>query len=1679
MDQREAGALRLRWSRAVQTPAKRLCFMFASYRCNDPRARPQSTQLLSRSRGARYGLRALLSACLLGPSTWGYANVSVSESGVASASVPIAVPPGIAGMEPKLGFLYSGGGINGPLGQGWSVQGLSMITRCPANFATDGKRGGVLYQAADKLCLDGQRLIPTNEAGTPQAIAPGDASGVTGGPTYWEYRTEKDTFARIRAYGIANGSAVNGPAFFKVWTKNGQIYEYGNTADSRIEAQGKQLVMTWAANRISDTVGNFMDFRYEEREIAWGSGPGTGVTPGKEWNITSIRYTGRTTPTAVTPANRVDFIYADRTFGQAETYHQGSKNVNVRLLTEVQTFTNQQAAAASQIPVKVYKLSYEPNPAPVTKRNRLARIQDCSGRNPNVCMPAYEFSYSSGGDEAYIEAPGFNLTGLWMQDKKDGRYGFVAADFDGDGRTDILRWSQNAAENQLWFSRPTFGGGGSVQASFVQAAAFNITDQLLFDRDRCYTSFVADFNGDGRADILRYGNPVRYDGFNVCPGAISYLYISDGNGQFSRYSLAALGLERRNSKQTTAQGAPECLLSKGANFYLGDFNGDGRTDVVTAEIPQVNEDSACTQSIRDLQQNCSLTTRCNRLFASNGDGTFTEQSSLIPPKPSLYISTAEEKYRNFTQLDVNDDGISDFLTRAGAVFVSDGSGSFSVLPQTQLPPACTTSSTFDFNGDRRNDCLNPSASVGANPVVGLGASSGIGSALASFNLGNEFFIRFVSSPTYLRQTAGVVETDVNGDGKTDILRWSNSAPENRVWLSNGDGGFTQSASFSSWAQTYQLKQSQYVPNSCSTQSACDAELAAFRASGNWDFVLGDFTGRGHTEILRIGEQNTAEGGTANSNRLLIKANPEVPDQLVQYKSPSGAITRVSYEWLTTTGSTAVYARDTGADAAVYPRIDLQPAYPVVASLSTDTGVGNTAGANTTTQRYFYRGMKGAYDGRGQLGFRQVQREFQGPSGDWLTASTTYSQLWPTIGLTNLVTTRRGQIAGSGTELSRTAYTYCDRAAAIAGCPETTAPANALIRRPYVRQSVETGNDLNGTALPSVTTLNTYSNDWGDPDSISVTTTGLVGGQSRNYTKTTANTYSSPITASESWILGRLTRAQATSTVPDLLLGASAGSATNATATQGQLLTSSAINLSVASIDTTGPNPSTVSGSVTVSGGPVTVSVAGGIAPYTFAWARTGGSTARISANLLGSPSGSQASFTASMTWGEVLTEQFTVTVTDKLGTQASKSMGVTLRVNAIGTAPSVSVSPSPVSASRSDPGTVNASTTASATGSNGPFTYSWVRTGGSTNVISVINASSATPTLTANLGWGASASETFQVTVTDTLSRTAAASVTVNFSVPVAPPSVSISPNPVSASRNNPGVISVGATANVSSGQAPLSYSWVRTGGSTAVVTAANANTATPTFSASVGWSAAVSETFQVTVTDALGRSASASTTVSFTTPVALVCSGPGTVYANRSGAGALSGSATITPSGGTGGYSYNWSRVTGSQISVASPSSMNTVFSASLPASSNIAEVFRGTITDSAGNTASCDVTVNFVATAQLVLSLPSSTLSADRYLNYPTVSGIVSATTTATVSGGSGSFSMSWALMSGSTVIGVTPSPSSVSPQAFTFSATVTRDTFRTGLFRLTVTDSLGGQQSADLNVTLRAWCQGASCP
>ncbi len=1077
------------------------------------------------------------------------AQLAVTQSGSAAFSLPIGVPPGIAGMTPNLAIAYSGGNVNGPVGLGWSIQGISMITRCPQTRTIDGYTLGVTFSSNDKLCLDGQRLIQTSDNGVvvngnivnpgpSNRFQSGDSLGGSGSVAVREYRTEKDSYARVRAYGSAGGAGTNGPAFFRVWTKGGQIYEYGNNANASANAAivpfGKTVVVAWAVSRIADTVGNFIDFQYEQRDVSWGSGSSaTSPLPGHEWNVQEIRYTGNG---AQLPSNKVVFTYDDRVStpgpssisDRAEAYQQGSKNVSIRRLNSIRTYVNAQGTA---VKVKTLKFAYDNGPQ--TNRSRLIRITECAGAAEAQCLPPTVFGYSGGGD-VYQPNAGFasgplNLLPLITP---GGSYGVLPVDFNGDGRTDILRWGDNPADNKLYFSN----GDGS----FTQSALFALNNigNNLFRSDGCFSTLVADLDGDGLPDLFRYSASIGTSGTPCAAPPPTTIHRNRGDGTFDSLAYNGPALSRVISTKSYCTAALQqkgaCVRdswTQGANFFLLDVDGDGIPDLVTTILPaqgkfgEYGDPDPC------------LVLTCTRVYKGDGRGNFAEITTNLA-HVSLYNDPARgaglDAPRNL--VDIDGDGLVDiqgipprYDTNASA-FRSRGDGNFDALG---LAMACTY--PLDFNGDGRADCLQPDPNgVPDNNAlrVSIGALGG-SQVVAGFNLKS-------ASNKLTGADAGVSVVDLNADGRHDILRWNDDPTQTTVYVSNGDGTFTASTTFNLNTPTRQLKRSSY----------------------SVDFVAADFTGRGSTEFLRMVAAPTA--GEAGSNQLYEKIDKTPPDQLMSVTSPSGLSTTLTWVPLSNSisGGIARYVSDRSTapgtpnpNAASYPWLDLNLPLYVVATSTSDSGVG----AARVVTEYGYAGLKSGYDGRGSKGFREVRRQSPGPNGQSVTVLTQYLQEHPYIGVASKTETFQGGLGDPPTmPVSSSVFTYCDKTAPAGAETSATSrvpcsvPPTQRVQIPYLYRSVESGNDIDSarTPLPTVTTLNAFDN-WGNPTSVEVTTVASVFGTSQTTTRKTTNVYTAD-TSGDSWILGRLFRATQDNSVPNVIgsVVPSAGGAPGATATAG-------------------------------------------------------------------------------------------------------------------------------------------------------------------------------------------------------------------------------------------------------------------------------------------------------------------------------------------------------------------------------------------------------------------------------------------------------------------------------------------------------------------------------------------------
>src|SRR5690606_11822372 len=89
---------------------------------------------------------------------------------------------------------------NGMLGVGWSIDGISKITRVGKTIAQDGTKSGVNLSSNDRFALDGKRLIAYKDANG-NILNTASERNANYGKNGTEYRTEIETWVRVYSLG--------------------------------------------------------------------------------------------------------------------------------------------------------------------------------------------------------------------------------------------------------------------------------------------------------------------------------------------------------------------------------------------------------------------------------------------------------------------------------------------------------------------------------------------------------------------------------------------------------------------------------------------------------------------------------------------------------------------------------------------------------------------------------------------------------------------------------------------------------------------------------------------------------------------------------------------------------------------------------------------------------------------------------------------------------------------------------------------------------------------------------------------------------------------------------------------------------------------------------------------------------------------------------------------------------------------------------------------------------------------------------------------------------------------------------------------------------------------------------------------------------------------------------------
>jgi RHS repeat-associated protein len=694
-------------------------------------------------------------------------GVADTEGGASTYRVPLVVPPGRAGLQPELAVVYHSRGGNGLGGMGVSLAGLGSIHRCPQTIEQDGAARAVKYDANDRLCLDGQRLVLV--------------SGSTYGANGAVYRTEVDDFARVTQIGALTGTAT----CFKVELQSGRIRSYGapvsgaacsaSTRSARVQPSGAPATLSWLLEKEEDRVGNNVFYAY------WNFGYG-------EVLISSIDYTGFGTAIG---GRRVTFVHSPRPTSTSAgvidndvsaSFLTGGLTMQTQRLTQIDTWVGSEH-------VRAYKLGYVDLDQPARSvsqysgRSLLQSVTECAYGPTEVCHPPTGMLWEDGPVTYTLRPPAIpslptlaDLRGTPTtapgdpSPAPDQRLKTIG-DLDGDGGQEVLL---------------TVGGGQTAKSYLLKprpdrtfAAAVNVTDLGIGSAP---WNFV-DFDGDGRADIAR----IQASG----DGLLHLWTWKLERGGWSTDPNALFRDVATTIPHTSSQ----------YPSYYADFDGDGRTDVLfSTPDPVCGSDSSGAKwrlkvYLNRIQGSLAGGAAANFVLAAETNGPLCLSRGFSNGLPT-YSEAA------FRASDFDGDGRADIFIGGGnppnrqrIVYVRSGGAdaltydSLSMatigLTADEMSPSSPNAATekivhwIDINGDGLEDFVFAQTNgTGTVPsyqwIVRLNKGGTLGAAMATGNamgLGTWGNTSSGGAPvgTNFRYSSRIAPIDVDSDGREELL----------------------------------------------------------------------------------------------------------------------------------------------------------------------------------------------------------------------------------------------------------------------------------------------------------------------------------------------------------------------------------------------------------------------------------------------------------------------------------------------------------------------------------------------------------------------------------------------------------------------------------------------------------------------------------------------------------------------------------------------------------------------------------------------------------------------------------------------------------------------------------------------------------------------------------------------
>ena len=533
-------------------------------------------------------------------------SYDVTPNGQFHYEMPVSVASGTGGMFPHLSIVYDSSKGNGLLGYGFELSGISLINRAPRNLYRDGKADVIRFDANDRFMLDGMRLTFVGSTASQR-----------------EYRTENNTFARV----TAEGDKTN-PSKFIVHTKDGIIREFTNA--NALNGILKNSLY-WLETKVSDTKGNYYTISYgsdpEYNEfwplrIDYTGNEGAELAPFASVSFSyttsnaSVSYISGVKTRRSHAVKSIICKYGECTVRKYDIEYSNTNNIiRIKSITESTDRDSKRPTLFNwndNIPggtVYAGTLTY----SGATQANVITGDFNGDGKTDMLVRPVYsdrlEYQVYLSNGNSFVKACDSSFY-IVEKEGKTGKYieNVMSGDFNGDGYDDIVVERGNSPFwlIDLYLSNVDGNGNYSLSYEATIVRSLNFTHFMYATDINCdgaadlivrggYTSsdycmLISESSESGIKPLVRQSDREKLSGNNTWDRV--YLVDLDGDGTVEMLNMDKDNYCTMYAIEPNGKLNPKKKFTFGTGYFcMGDFNADGKTDVITMgtdKDPSVN-----------------------------------------------------------------------------------------------------------------------------------------------------------------------------------------------------------------------------------------------------------------------------------------------------------------------------------------------------------------------------------------------------------------------------------------------------------------------------------------------------------------------------------------------------------------------------------------------------------------------------------------------------------------------------------------------------------------------------------------------------------------------------------------------------------------------------------------------------------------------------------------------------------------------------------------------------------------------------------------------------------------------------------------------------------------------------------------------------------------------------------